>query len=154
MVEPAGNAEAEYGTVPRMVRGVAARLGSRVAFVDGDVRLSFADVERGMLAVARSLMARGVAPGDRVAIWAPNSTAWITAALGVLATRAWLVPLNTRLKGDEAASILATTDARTIFVGDGFLGTDYTGALRGGEPGAARPARHGAVAAPCRAART
>ena len=131
---------------------MAARLGPRVAFVDGDERLSFADVERQMLAVARSLIARGVAPGDRIAIWAPNSTAWITAALGILAARAWLVPLNTRLKGDEAASILGTTDARTLFVGDGFLGTDYTGALRAADPGLR--ALHDTVGLPLPAART
>ena len=65
-----------------------------------------------MLGVARSLIASGVQPGDRVAVWAPNSAAWISAALGALAARAWLVPLNTRLKGDEASYILRKTDAR------------------------------------------
>ena len=82
-----------------------------------------------MLAVARSLIASGVEPGDRVAIWAPNSAAWITAALGVLAARAWLVPLNTRLKGDEASFILEMTDARVLFAADGFLDIDYTASL-------------------------
>ncbi len=83
-----------------------------------------------MLGVARSLIASGVEPGDRVAVWAPNSAAWISAALGALAARAWLVPLNTRLKGDEASYILRKTDARVLFVANGFLGTDYTGSLR------------------------
>jgi acyl-CoA synthetase (AMP-forming)/AMP-acid ligase II len=122
------------GTVPRMVQGVAAQLGTETAFVEGDLRLSFADVETGMIAVARSLIARGVEPGDRVAVWAPNSIQWIVAALGTLAARAVLVPLNTRLKGDEAASILSATDAHTLFVTDGFLGTDYTGSLRAVAP--------------------
>ena len=88
-----------------------------------------------MLGVAGSLIASGVQPGDRVAVWAPNSAAWISAALGALAARAWLVPLNTRLKGDEASYILRKTDARVLFVADGFLGTDYTGSLRAVAPG-------------------
>ncbi len=110
------------------------RFGVRDAVVDGERRMSFLDVEREMLGVARSLIASGVEPGDRVALWAPNSATWISAALGVLAARAWLVPLNTRLKGDEASYILRKTDARVLFVANGFLGTDYTGSLRSVAP--------------------
>lgn len=122
-------------TIPRMIRASAERLGTADAIVDGERRLSFADVERDMLSVARALIASGVEPGDRVALWAPNSAAWITAALGVLAARAWLVPLNTRLKGTEASYILAKTDARVLFAADGFLGYDLTASVRAAERG-------------------
>ena len=128
-------ADIRYGTVPKMVHANAKRFGARDAVVDGRRRLSFLDVEQEMLGVAGSLIASGVQPGDRVAVWAPNSAAWISAALGALAARAWLVPLNTRLKGDEASYILRKTDARVLFVADGFLGTDYTGSLRAVAPG-------------------
>ena len=123
-------ADLRYGTVPKMVRANAQRFGTRDAVVDGQRHMSFLDVEQEMLRVTRSLIASGVEPGDRVAVWAPNSAAWISAALGTLATRAWLVPINTRLKGDEASYILRKTDARVLFVADGFLGADYTGSLR------------------------
>jgi acyl-CoA synthetase (AMP-forming)/AMP-acid ligase II len=128
-------ADERYGTIPRMVRASAERFGSQDAIVDGPRRLTFLDVEAEMVAVARSLLARGVERGDRVALWAPNSAAWVTAALGVLATGAWLVPLNTRLKGDEAAFILGRTDARLLFAADGFLGTGYVDAVRAAAPG-------------------
>ena len=127
-------ADLRYGTVPKMVRANAERFGERDAVVDGQRRMSFVDVEQEMLGVTRSLIAAGVEPGDRVAVWAPNSAAWISAALGALAARAWLVPLNTRLKGDEASYILRKTDARVLFVADGFLGADYTGSLRAVAP--------------------
>src|SRR5215510_6332715 len=108
----------------------AERWPDEAAVIDGEVRMTFADVADGMLRIARALIASGVEPGDRVALWAPNSAAWITAALGVLAARAWLVPLNTRLKGTEAAYILAKTDARVLFAADGFLGHEYTADVR------------------------
>jgi acyl-CoA synthetase (AMP-forming)/AMP-acid ligase II len=127
-------ADERHGTIPRMVRAIAPRFGTRDAIVDGEVRLSFADVESGMFAVARSLLARGVTRGDRVALWAPNSASWITIALGIQAVGAWLVPLNTRLKGDEAAFVLDKADARLLFAADGFLGTDYAGAVRAVAP--------------------
>ncbi|HEY6532498.1 MAG TPA: AMP-binding protein, partial [Acidimicrobiales bacterium] len=127
-------ADERFGTIPCMARASAKRFGDRDALVDGDVRLTFVDVERGMVAVARSLLASGVQRGDRVAVWAPNSATWVLAALGLQAVGAWLVPLNTRLKGEEAAYILRTTDARTLFVADGFLGIDYVEALRAAGP--------------------
>jgi acyl-CoA synthetase (AMP-forming)/AMP-acid ligase II len=123
-------ADRRYQTIPGMVRASAERFGEGDAIVDGEVRLSFGDVEREMMAIARSLIASGVEPGDRVALWAPNSAAWITAALGALAARAWLVPLNTRLKGEEAVYILTKTDARLLIAPEGYLGTDYFDSVR------------------------
>ncbi len=99
-------------------------IGSRVAIIDGDERLTFADVEREMRNVAKALIASGVDKGDRVAVWAPNSWRWIVAALGTLATGAWLVPVNTRFKGHEAAFSLGQTDAKVLFTVDGFVGND------------------------------
>jgi acyl-CoA synthetase (AMP-forming)/AMP-acid ligase II len=128
-------ADERYGTIPRMARSSAARFADREAIVDGERRLTFRAVERGMAAVARSLVARGVGPGDRVALWAPNSADWVLAALGAHAVGAWLVPLNTRLKGSEAAHILGTTDASQLLVADGFLGTDHVASLRRAGPG-------------------
>ena len=128
-------ADERYGTIPRMARAAAGRFGGRAAIVDGDRRLAFTDVESEMLATARALVASGLEPGDRVALWAPNSAAWVGAALGVLAAQGVLVPLNTRLKADEAAFILGKTDARAILAADGFLGVDYLGALRAAAPG-------------------
>lgn len=125
---------ARWTSIPAMARTSAARWGDRPAVADGEVRWSFADVEREMLAVARSLLAMGVEPGDRIGLWAPNSAAWIPVALGIQAVGAWLVPLNTRLKGEEAAYILGTTDARVLFAPRAFLGVDYVEALRDVDP--------------------
>ncbi len=128
-------ADRRYGTIPKMVRASAGRFGERDAVVDGPTRVSFAGIDRAMVRIARALVASGVEPGDRVALWAPNSAAWIAAALGVLAARAWLVPINTRLTGEEAAYILDKTDARLLFAPERFLGTDYFGSLRAVAPG-------------------
>ena len=91
--------DVEYRSIPRMAQMNAVRFGSRQAVVDQDSELSFADVNTEMLRVSAALIASGVEPGDRVAVWAPNSVGWIVAALGILATGAWLVPINTRFRG-------------------------------------------------------
>jgi acyl-CoA synthetase (AMP-forming)/AMP-acid ligase II len=119
----------EVTTIPRVTRVAAERFGSRTAIQDGDVALTFAELAESMLTVSRALIGHGLDPGDRVAIWAPNSHYWIRAALGVLAAGAVVVPINTRYRGTEARDLLRRTQAKSIFVDQSFLNYDYVGAL-------------------------
>ncbi|MCU1378433.1 MAG: AMP-dependent synthetase and ligase [Acidimicrobiales bacterium] len=99
--------------------------------VDGDVRLTFAELRGQAVTVARALLASGVAPGDRVGLWAPNSAAWIVASFGIYAAGAVLVPLNTRYRGEEAGHILRTSGARLLLTVTNFLDTSYVDLLEG-----------------------
>jgi acyl-CoA synthetase (AMP-forming)/AMP-acid ligase II len=103
------------------------------AIVDGDIRVTFADLRRIVARAAGAAMATGIRKGDRAAIWAPNSWQWIVAALGVQASGGVVVPMTTRYKGDEAAFVLRRTKARLLFTVEGFLGIDYVDMLRGRE---------------------
>ncbi len=128
-------ADLRWGTVPRLVEDAADRRPDAEAVVDGDIRLTYGELAQATLDVTRGLMASGVARGDRVAVWAPNSAQWIAAALGVLGAGGILVTLNTRFKGAEAAYILRASGARTLFTVRGFLGVDYPALLEGEELG-------------------
>ncbi|MFF1461862.1 FadD3 family acyl-CoA ligase [Streptomyces sp. NPDC058330] len=112
-------------TVPAVLARAAETHPDAEALVDGDLRLTNRQLHERTLAVTRSLMALGVQRGERVALWAPNSARWITAALGVLGAGAVLVPVNTRYKGDEARWLLEKSRARLLLVENGFLGNDY-----------------------------
>jgi acyl-CoA synthetase (AMP-forming)/AMP-acid ligase II len=112
----------------------AEKFGDDLAVLDGEVKLTFEDVGKALIDVARSLLASNIQPGDRVALWAPNSAAWVTTALGILASGAQLVPMNTRFKGSEAAYILRKTRARTLFCANGFLGFDYLRMVQQADP--------------------
>ncbi|MFB9451531.1 AMP-binding protein [Dactylosporangium vinaceum] len=116
-------------TIPDLVRAGAAHYRRREAVVDGDVRLTYADLGAEVARCAEALAARGVGKGDRVALWAPNGWRWIVAALGIVSAGGVLVPLNTRYKGPEAAYILARSGARLLLVDDGFLGNRYIASL-------------------------
>jgi acyl-CoA synthetase (AMP-forming)/AMP-acid ligase II len=113
------------------VADAARRFGEAEAVADGDVRLSFSQLEREALRVTGAAMAAGVHPGDRVAMWAPNMAEWVVAALGLVGAGAALVPLNTRFKGPEAAYVLTRSRARALFTVRGFLGIDYPAMLEG-----------------------
>ncbi|HYV58967.1 MAG TPA: FadD3 family acyl-CoA ligase [Acidimicrobiia bacterium] len=112
-----------------MVRDGAGRFGDAEAVVDGDRRVGFAELSALVSGAARALVASGVQPRDRVAVWAPNSLEWIVAALAVTTAGGVLVPVNTRFRGGEAAYVLDRSRARALFTVRGFLDTDYPALL-------------------------
>jgi HIP---CoA ligase len=122
--------EVTWPSIPAMLRDAARRDGDGSAIVAGTERVSYTELAARAGAAARALIASGIEPGDRVAVWAPNSPEWIVAALGVTNAGAVLVPVNTRFKGIEAAYILARSAARALFTVRGFLDTDYPALLR------------------------
>lgn len=120
--------------VPSLVRAAAAESPDGEAVVDGDLRLTWAELSARADEFARALIAAGVQPGEAVSIWAPNSAAWIIAALGTFASGAVLVPVNTRYKGAEAHFLLSKARVALLVVDQGFLGNDYLGMLRSAGP--------------------
>src|SRR2546428_6573240 len=96
----------------------AAAFPARVAVIDGDRRLTWAELrERGrQLAVA--LQESGLEKDDRVAFLAPNTTELLEAHYGVPAAGCVLVAINTRLTPDEIAYILGHSGARVLVVDD------------------------------------
>jgi acyl-CoA synthetase (AMP-forming)/AMP-acid ligase II len=128
-------ADLVWGTVPRLVEDAALRHGNAEALVDGELRLTYAQLAREVDRYARAFMASGVTAGDRVAVWAPNCAEWMLAALGLLRAGGVLVPLNTRFKGGEAAYIIRNAGASTLVTVRGFLGVDYPALLAGQDTG-------------------
>jgi acyl-CoA synthetase (AMP-forming)/AMP-acid ligase II len=112
-----------------MVRDTADRFGSEPAIIDGDTQLTFDGLVEAAGRFAAALVASGIEPDDRVAVWAPNSLEWVVALLGILDAGAVLVPINTRFKGREAAEILARSGARALVTVTDFLGSDYVALL-------------------------
>ncbi len=116
-------------TIPALT--VAAdRFGDHPAVVDGPSALSYHELVDASRSFGAALVASGVSPGDRVAIWAPNCTEWIVSLLGLSQAGAVLVPINTRFKGLEAVALLSRSRARVLVTTTGFLDADYVGMLR------------------------
>jgi len=116
-------------TLPAAVRAASDAYADRPAVVDGPVTLTFAELHDRIRTVARAYAALGVAPGDRVCLWAPNGWEWEVAALAVSYAGGTLVPLNTRYKGHEVVDVAARTGATLIVVADGFLDRRQTDEL-------------------------
>lgn len=118
-------------TIPGLLREAAARHGDRPAYVDGDRRMTYAQLLEQVRAVARGYVAAGLEPAQRVVLWAPNSIEWAVAALAVTYAGGTVVPANSRYTAHEVAEIIERTEARIVLVADGFLGRAQLDDLRG-----------------------
>jgi fatty-acyl-CoA synthase len=117
-------------TIPSLLEERAARDAAREALVFEGQRWTFAELAREVAAVARGLIALGVAPGDKVSLWMMNRPQWIHAALAVMGIGAILVPVNTRFRSADAAYLLKQSDSCTLIV-DACPGpVDYLGMVR------------------------
>jgi long-chain acyl-CoA synthetase len=132
-----------------MLRDMAARHGAAevVREVGGAAApatsLTLTDLAGRAADVARGLIALGIEPRDRVAVWAPNTPDWVVLAYGLWDAGAVVAPLSIRYKGVEAAEFLRKAGAKVLFVAAGEQGA---GCLRmladaAGGPDAGRPCR-------------
>ncbi|MGL6072366.1 FadD3 family acyl-CoA ligase [Craterilacuibacter sp.] len=121
-------------TIPRMMAASAARWPGRTAIEDEGQLISYPELDRLRRKAAAALLRMGIKQGDRVAIWAPNGWQWIVAALGIHSAGAVLVPVNTRMKGSEAAYLLQKSQCKLLFCIGDFLGVNYPRQLVGLQP--------------------
>jgi len=79
---------------------------------------------------ARSLIALGVKPGDKVAIWATNVPQWFVTFWASVKIGAVLVTMNTAYKIREAEYLLRQADVHTLVMIDGYRDSDYVSVIK------------------------
>ncbi len=117
-------------TIGGLPRRAAERWGAREALYFKERRLTFAELAAGVDRAAKGLIALGIRPGDKVALWMLNRPEWIEAAFAVMKIGAVLVPINTRLRTDDVAYIVAQSDSTALILADRSGPIDYLGMVR------------------------
>jgi amino acid adenylation domain-containing protein len=92
----------------------AARVSQRPAVAVGERFLTYAELDKLSNQVARALLARGVAPGDRVGILVPKSAAAVVAAFGVLKAGACYVPLDPKSPAARLTAIMTDSGIAVV----------------------------------------
>jgi long-chain acyl-CoA synthetase len=94
----------------------AAVAGESPALMRGtEVVADYAGFAARAAALGAALSGAGVAPGDRVAIFAGNAPEYLVALYGIWVAGAAAVPINAKLHGKEAAWILENSGAQRVF---------------------------------------
>lgn len=122
-------------TFPAALNVVFSAFAQRPALIsEAGQATSYAELDALRLQAAQALLAHGIQRGDRVALWAPNTPEWVIAALGVQTLGAVLVPVNTRMRGQEVGFILQRSKARLLFCAGRFLNQYLPAQLKGHLP--------------------
>lgn len=92
----------------------ARRWPHKVALVDGQRRVSYAEMDRLASGVARGLRAAGARRGDRVAVYLENSLEAVGSIFGILKAGCVFLVLNPTTKADKLAFVLGNSRAVAI----------------------------------------
>jgi long-chain acyl-CoA synthetase len=103
-----------------MLASAVERAPGREAVVDGDERLTWAELGHRARALAGGLARAGVGRGDRVATLLPNGFPFCLAVFATTELGAVMVPLNTKLRRGELAFMLENSGARLLLVAPAF----------------------------------
>ncbi|UYM06879.1 fatty acyl-CoA synthetase [Solicola gregarius] len=112
--------QARQQSVGDIPRRTATRVPDKLALVDGEVRMTFAELERAVSRTTAALQAHGLAKGDRLALLSHNSWQFVVLSYATARAGVVLVPVNFMLGPDEIAYILDHSKA-TAFVAEDSL---------------------------------
>ena len=110
----------------------AARRPDQPAVAAGGQTLTYAELDRLSNQAAHALLARGVAPGDRVGILIPKSPAAVVAAFGVLKAGGCYVPLDPKSPAGRLSAMMVDSGAAVVLADAAT--THQAAALAGGVP--------------------
>lgn len=113
-----------------LVASHAEAIPDRTAAVDGEVRLTYAELDSRVDQIARALVAAGIEPGDRVATMVPPSLEfWLTYLASVSIGATWM-GLNPRYQLPEYEYLLADATPRLVFSVTDYEGRPYCAELQ------------------------
>lgn len=105
------------------LRRAARRWPAREALRDGAQHVTFGELDARVNRLAQHLARSGVASGDRVATYLPNSIAHVVAQQAILRAGAVWVGINRRLAPPEVAFMLEHADVRVALADPDGLGS-------------------------------
>ncbi|MBW1596086.1 long-chain fatty acid--CoA ligase [Streptomyces sp. JJ38] len=104
----------------------------RTALVEGDVRLTFAEMWHQARRQAATLTRLGIRPGARVALMAPNTAEFPRAYYAILAAGGVVVPVHLLLTAQEAAHVLRDSGAELLLCHTALAETGLQAAAEAG----------------------
>jgi fatty-acyl-CoA synthase len=115
------------------------RFGDREALVvrHQKVRLTYAELDAQVNALARGMLGAGLRKGDRVGIWAPNCAEWVLTQFATAKAGIILVNINPAYRTSELEYVLHQSGCRMLVAARAFKTSDYAGMVeqvRGGLP--------------------
>jgi fatty-acyl-CoA synthase len=126
-------------TLAALLDSVAARYPDRPFVITEHLTLSYAGLASWSVRLARGLVASGVRPGERVALFLPNGAEMIAARFAAARAGTVAVPISFRLHPRELAQLLTLSEASALVTMEAFRDIDAMAALDTIAPGWDQP---------------
>ncbi len=122
-----GQSELTAETIDQRFRAIVADHGPRDCVVarHQDQRLSYAEVDARVEALARGLLALELQRGDRVGVWATNHVEWVLLQLATARVGAILVNVNPAYRAAELRHALRQAEVQVLFTMPSFKSSAY-----------------------------
>jgi fatty-acyl-CoA synthase len=106
---------------------IAAAMPDRDALVacHQDIRWTYAQLAAQVDRLARALVASGLAPGDRMGIWAPNCAEWVVVQYASAKAGVILVNINPAYRTSELEFVLNQSGCRLLIAARALKSSDY-----------------------------
>ena len=130
-------------TLSQLLARQADERGDKTFITDGVLSLTYRTLHEHSLRVAAGLRARGVVPGDRVAVQLPNWSEFAVIAAAIARLGAVMVPIMPIYRRDEVGYVLDDAGVSVAVTASVFKDFDYLGMYRALQ--AERPALHSVV---------
>ncbi|MCY1140136.1 AMP-binding protein [Actinoplanes sp. Pm04-4] len=114
-------------TIGANLERTVARFGDREALVDvaAGRRWTYAELDADVNRLAHGLLAKGIEPGDRVGIWAPNCAEWVITQYATAKIGAILVNVNPAYRTHELRYVVEQSGLRLLISAESFKTSDY-----------------------------
>jgi fatty-acyl-CoA synthase len=114
-------------TIGENLERAVAEHGDREALVvrHQGVRWTYSELDERVDRVARALVAAGLAPGDRMGIWAPNCAEWVLVQFASAKAGVVLVNVNPAYRTSELEFVLNQSGCRLLVAATEFKTSDY-----------------------------
>ncbi len=108
--------------LPKVLKARAKKLGKKPFLQFGyNKPISFYKTNQLSNQIANGLLSVGVAKGDKVAVYMPNSDDYVIIWFGILKMGAVMVPINTGYKMDFLQYIIDSSDSKVLFIAEEYL---------------------------------
>lgn len=101
------------------------RAGPAASIRYGTEELTIGDLKDQSARLASALRERGIGTGDRVALWLPNTPAYLALLFACARIGAIAVAVNTKFRSVEVADIVSRSGAKALAVWPGFKGIAF-----------------------------
>lgn len=106
-----------------------------IAFYDIDRPVSYRELLAESSRVASVLYDQGARPGDRLALWLPNCTAWLTTFMACARLGVMVIAMNTRFRSREVGDLVARGKCQWLALWPTFKDLPFQEILDGVAPG-------------------